>query len=90
MGSALGSWREEVERAGPTAKAGPAPVEVRGVGDIRARPPGQAREQGGGGEREQRQTTSLTFKNPLSKGEIYISLENEAQVKSHNKCIVRK
>ena len=28
MGSALQSWRDEVERAGPPAEAGPAPVEV--------------------------------------------------------------
>ena len=34
MGSALRSWREEAERAGPTAEAGPAPVEARGVDDI--------------------------------------------------------
>jgi len=90
MGSALRSWREEVDRAGCTAEAGPAPVEARGVDDIRARPPGQARRQEGGGERKQRQTTGLTFKNHLSTGEIYISLENEAQVKSQNKCIVTK
>jgi len=90
MGSALQSCREEVDRAGPTAEAGPALGEARGVEDIRARPPGQARGQVGGGERKQRQTTSLTFKYPLSKGEIYISLENEAQVQSQNKCIVTK
>jgi len=45
MGSALRSWREEVERAGPTAEAGPALVEAQGVDDIRARPTGQARVQ---------------------------------------------
>jgi len=38
-------------RAGPTAEAGPAPVEARGVDDIRAGPAGQARGKGGGGER---------------------------------------
>jgi len=42
----------EGERAGPTAEAGPAPVGVRGVDDIRARPIGQARGQGGGRERK--------------------------------------
>ena len=50
MGSALPSWREEVEPGGTTAEAGPAPVEARGVDDIRARPTGQARGQRGGGE----------------------------------------
>jgi len=30
------------------------------------------------------------IKNPLSKGEIYISLENEAQVQSQNRYIVTK
>jgi len=90
MGSALRSWGDEVERAGPTAEAGPAPVEARGVDDIRARPVGQARGQGGEGERKQRKTTSLTLKNPLSKGEIYISLENEAQVNRQNRCVVTK
>jgi len=43
IGSALRSWREEAERAGPTAEAGPAPVETKGVDDIRARPAGQGR-----------------------------------------------
>jgi len=52
MGSALRSWREEAEPAGPTAEAGPAPVEARGVDDIRTRPTGQAGAQGGGGERK--------------------------------------
>jgi len=30
------------------------------------------------------------LKHPLSKGEIYISLEDEAQVKGQNRCIVTK
>ena len=52
MGSALRSWPEEAERAGPTAEAGPVPVEARGVDDIRTRLIGQAGGQGGGGERK--------------------------------------
>ena len=52
MGSALRSWREEAEQVGPTAEAGPVPVEARGVDDIRTRPTGQAGGQGGGGERK--------------------------------------
>ena len=34
MGSALRSWREVAEPAGPTAEAGPAPVEGSGVDNI--------------------------------------------------------
>jgi len=61
IGSALRSWPEEAERAGPTAEAGPAPVDPRGEDDIRARSTGQAGGQGGGRERKYSQTTSLTF-----------------------------
>ena len=52
MGSALRCWQVKAERAGPTAEAGPALVEARGVDDIGTRPTGQAGGQGGGGERE--------------------------------------
>jgi len=52
MGSALQSWQVEVERAGPTAMAGPAPVEARRVDDISARPKGQASGQRGGREKK--------------------------------------
>ena len=93
MGSALRSWREETERAGPTAEAGPAPVEARGVDDIldKADRPGR-------GTRRRRREKSIVklpvrlfrIKILFSKGEIYISLENEAQVKSQNRCIVKK
>jgi len=51
MTLALRSWREEAERAGPTAEAGPAPVEARGVDDIRRRPTSQAGGEGGGREK---------------------------------------
>jgi len=59
-------------------------VEARGVDDIRA-----SRR-----EREKvklnHQFDFLRIQNPLSKGEMYISLENEVQVKSQNRCIVMK
>jgi len=45
------------------------------------------------GERESKVKISVWLssnKNHRSKGEIYISLENEAQVKSLNRCIVTK
>jgi len=61
IGSALRCWREEAEGTGPTLEAGPAPVEVRGVDDIKEGLESQDRGQRGGGERERSQTTSMTF-----------------------------
>ena len=91
IGPTLRSWRKEEGWAGPVAEAGPAPVEARGVVNIRTRPPGQARGLGQGRERKQSQTTSLAFiKSPLRKGGIYISPEDEAQVKSENMGIMKK
>jgi len=83
----------EAERAGPSAEAGPAPVEVRGADDMRTRPNRPGR--GTGRRRREKIKSNYQFdfpriKNPLSKGEIYMSLENEAQVKSQNRCIVKK
>jgi len=46
----------------PAAKAGPVPVQTRGVEDIRPRPPGQVEGLVKGKERKQSHTTSLTLK----------------------------
>jgi len=51
LGSALQSWRQEAEPAGPTSEAGLEQVEARVVEDVRTRRTGQAGGQGGGGER---------------------------------------
>jgi len=59
-------------------------VEARGVDDIRTRRRGREK------VKSNYQFDFSKNKNPLSKGEIYISLENEAQVKSQNKCIMKK
>jgi len=52
---------EEEESARPAAEVGPAPVEARGIEDIRTRPRGQAGGLREGEKRKQSQTSSLTF-----------------------------
>jgi len=62
-------------------------VEARGVHNIRARPKCQAEdtEEKERGSRVKLPVSLSKNKNPLSKGEIWISLENEAEVKNENR-----